>query len=86
LSNNIITNYSAKGYIRIDLVIGIDYESDLLLAKKILFEVMTSNDDVLDIPAPKVSVIELADSSINLAVRPFVRVKDYWKVYFQVLE
>jgi len=49
-------------------------------------EVMKNNVKVLSFPKPKVSVFELADSSINLAMRPYVKVNDYWEVYFDILE
>jgi len=85
LSDNII-NYSTKGYIRIDLVFGIGYQDDLLKAKEILLDIVTSYEKCLTHPAPSVTVLELADSSVNFAVRPYARVEDYWDVHFHVTE
>lgn len=81
-----ITNYSAKGHVRLDLVFGIGYEDDLLKAKGILLDILTSYDKCLEEPAPSVTVLELADSSVNFAVRPHVRIEDYWNVHFHVTE
>lgn len=86
LSNGNITNYSAEGKLRVDLTIGVSYDSDIKHTKEILMNVLTSNPKVLKDPAPSVNVVELADSSVNFAVRPFSTVADYWDVYFGVTE
>ena len=86
LSNGNITNYSAEGKLRVDLTIGVSYDSDIKQTKDILMNVLTSNPKVLKDPAPSVNVVELADSSVNFAVRPFSTVADYWDVYFGVTE
>ena len=49
-------------------------------------KVLTENPKVLKDPAPSVNVSELADSSVNFAVRPWCKVEDYWNVYFEVTE
>ncbi|MCB0376533.1 MAG: mechanosensitive ion channel [Sinomicrobium sp.] len=86
LSNGNIVNYSADGKIRVDLIVGISYDSDIKKAKSVLLKVMEEDDKVLKDPAPSVSVAELADSSVKLAVRPYATVADYWDVYFGTLE
>ena len=86
IMNNHITNYTTEGSIRVDLVIGIDYGADIKLAKDTLMGVLEADDKVLKDPAPTVAVSELADSSVNLVVRPFATVDDYWDVYFGTLE
>ncbi len=86
IMNGEIVNYTALGKIRVDLTVGISYESDIEKAKKILLLQMVNHPLVLGEPAPFVGVIELADSSVNLAVRPYCDPKDYWDVYFEVLE
>ncbi len=85
MSDNIV-NYSSKGILRIDMVFGIGYDDDLLKAKKILEELVQADDRVLADPPPRVVVRELADSSVNFAVRPFVKVADYRNVYFDLTE
>ncbi|MEM8861873.1 MAG: mechanosensitive ion channel domain-containing protein [Chloroflexota bacterium] len=77
-----ITNYSANGHIRLDMVFGIGYGDDLLKAKGVLEDILKSQPEVLENPAPSVTVLELGDSSVNFAVRPFVKVADYWTVHF----
>ncbi len=81
-----ITNYSAKGLIRVDMVFGIGYTDDILKAKQILAEVVNGDERVMQDPAPSVAVMELADSSVNFAVRPFVDPEVYWAVYFDLTE
>lgn len=65
---------------------GISYESDIKKAKEVLLDVMQNDDRVLKDPAPFVGVSELADSSVNLAVRPHTTPDNYWGVYFDTLE
>ena len=86
LANGNIINYTARGMLRVDAVIGIGYGEDIKRAKEVLLEVLTSNPKVLTEPAPSVNVLELADSSVNLAVRPFCKPEDYWDVYFATYE
>ncbi len=86
LSNGNIINYSTEGKFRVDLTIGISYNSDIKKAKEILLEVMKKDPNVLTDPAPRVNVKELADSSVNLAVRPWTEPVKYWDVYFDTLE
>ena len=84
--NGNITNVTNQGVLRVDLVVGISYDSDIKKAKDVLMEVMINNPKVLQDPAPFVGVKELADSSINFAVRPWCASADYWTVYFEVTE
>ena len=86
VSNGAIVNYSAEGILRVDLVIGIAYESDVPKAKEVLYKVMADHELVLKDPPSQVAVSELADSSVNLVVRPWCTVADYWQVYFDITE
>lgn len=86
VANADITNYTTEGQIRVDLTVGISYESDIRKAKEILLEVVKGDENVLSDPAPFVGVSELADSSVNLAVRPWTHPTTYWDVYFNTLE
>jgi small conductance mechanosensitive channel len=86
LSNGNIINYTAEGTLRIDHVIGVSYDADIKQTKDVLMKVLTANSKVLKDPTPTVNVFELADSSVNFAVRPWVNAADYWDVYFDVLE
>lgn len=86
LSNGNIINYSTEGTRRIDLVFGVGYDTDIKQAKVILNKVLTDHPKVLSNPAPTVNVLELADSSVNFAVRPWCNTEDYWDIYFDVTE
>ena len=86
LSNGNITNFSTEGILRVDLTIGVSYDADIKQTKTVLMEVLKSNPKVLQDPAPTVNVSELADSSVNFAVRPWATVADYWDVYFGTTE
>ena len=86
VSNGSIVNYSAEGMLRVDLVIGIAYESDIPKAKEVLYNAMADHELVLKDPASTVAVSALADSSVNLVVRPWCKATDYWQVYFDITE
>ena len=86
IANGNIINYTAEGKMRVDTVIGVSYDSDIKKTKEVLLGVLTSNPKVLKEPAPSVNVLELADSSVNFAVRPFCTPEDYWDVYFATYE
>ncbi len=81
-----IVNVSARDTRRIDLVFGIGYDDDLRKAKQLIEEVMGKDDRILADPAPAVAVGELADSSVNINVRPWVKSGDYWAVRSDLLE
>ena len=81
-----ITNYSAKETRRIDMVFGIGYDDDMLEAKKIMEDILAEHELVLEEPAPAVAVAELADSSVNFNVRPWVNSGDYWGVRSELIE
>ena len=81
-----ITNYSARETRRIDMVFGIGYDDDMLAAKQILETIVAEHELVLDDPAPAVAVAELADSSVNFNVRPWVNSADYWGVRSDLIE
>lgn len=73
-----ITNYSANDERRIDLVMGVGYDDDLGVAVRTCMDTISADPRVLSEPAPVVAVHELADSSVNLVVRPWVKAADYW--------
>lgn len=86
ITSNNITNFSAKETRRVDLVFGIGYDDDLRKAKGILENIVASDERILKDPAPTIAVSELADSSVNFVVRPWVKTADYWAVYFDLTE
>lgn len=81
-----IVNYSAKEIRRMDLVFGVSYGDDLQKVKDVLHGILAEEDRVFKDPAPLVGVLELADSSVNFAVRPWVRTSEYWPLFFDLKE
>jgi small conductance mechanosensitive channel len=76
-----ITGYDTR---RVDLVIGIGYSSDIQKAHEVLTKIIKDESRILSDPAPQIAVSELADSSVNLVVRPWVKAGDYWNVRFDL--
>jgi small conductance mechanosensitive channel len=81
-----ITNYTAKDMRRVDMVFGVGYDDDLKVAREVLTRVCTGHPKVLDDPAFNIFVLNLGDSSVDFAVRPWVKTEDYWTVWGDVLE
>lgn len=86
IMGNNITNYSMEAQRRIDLVVGIAYDADLRKAKEVLEDIISKEQRVLAEPATTIAVSELADSSVNFIVRPWVNSGDYWPTKFTLLE
>mgnify|MGYP001817553206 CR=1 FL=1 len=86
IMNADIVNYMKQGVLRVDLVVGISYESDIQKARNLMLDVMHNHPKVLKDPEPVVVVTELADSSVNMGVRPHCKPEDYNAVYVEVLE
>lgn len=88
ISNNLVwgapvTNFSNMEKRRVDILVGVPYDTDLKVAKEVFKDVITSYPEVLDEPGVTVEIAELADSSINFSIRPWVKPADYWKVMFR---
>lgn len=81
-----IVNYSARDTRRIDMTFGIGYEDDIKQAKSLMEEALNEDERILKDPAPVILLMELADSSINFAVRPWVNSDDYWVVRADLME
>lgn len=86
ITSNVITNVTANDTRRVDLVIGIGYDDDIKKTKEVLKKVLEEEERVLDTPKANIAVSELADSSVNFVVRPWVKTSDYWDVYFDLTE
>ena len=86
LANGNITNFSRETTRRVDFVFGVAYSDDIKKAQKILHNVVSKHEKTLKDPEPLVRVKELADSSVNFAVRVWVNREDYWDVYYDVIE
>lgn len=86
LSTSSMTNYSTEEKRRVDWTFGIGYGDKTDNAKEVLTQLMSEDNRILNDPAPFVAVSELADSSVNFAVRAWVKAEDYWGVYFDMNE
>jgi small conductance mechanosensitive channel len=86
LSNGTINNFSQSTHRRADLTISISYGSDIKKAKEIAMEVMQKHELVLDEPTPVVWVKDLADSSVDLAVRPWAKNENFWAMRSDILQ
>jgi len=86
IMGSIITNYSANDTRRVDMVVGVSYDDDLDKVRKNIEEIVAADDRVLDDPDCLIAVSELADSSVNFVVRPWVKTADYWAVMFDLTE
>jgi small conductance mechanosensitive channel len=84
VTSGTITNVNAYDTRRVDLTAGIGYGDDMGKAKQVLAGILENHPKVLKDPAPTIEVVELADSSVNFIVRPWVATADYWSVYFDV--
>lgn len=81
-----ILNFTVNGTRRVDLVASVSYDDDLKKARRVIESVLAADPRILPDPAPIVAVSEMADSSIDLIVRPWVKVDDYWPVYWDLTE
>ena len=82
---NIITNVTASDTRRVDLVFGISYDDSIPDAIRVLEETVGAHPLVMKDPEPTIRVNELADSSVNLICRPWVKTSDYWNVYWDLM-
>lgn len=86
LFGDIITNYSVFDTRRLDLAVGISYESSIQKAKEVLLSLAKGDQRVAQDPAPQAMVSELADSSVNMILRVWVNRNEYWPVKFDLTQ
>ena len=84
LFNNPITNYSVKEYRRLDVNIGISYDDDFDTAKDVILSVLGKEELVEQEQSKTVEILEFGDSSVNLAVRCFIKNENYWSAYWRL--
>lgn len=85
LSNGTIINYSREERRRVEVLVGIDYSSNIQRAREVLLDIARDPRVHAD-PAPVVWVAGLADSSVNLSLRVWVNTADFWPVTFEFTE
>jgi len=81
---DVIRNITNQNTRRVDMTFGIGYSDDVSKAERVLTEIVTSHEKVLEDPAPMIRLHELGDSSVNFVVRPWSKTSDYWDVYWDV--
>jgi len=81
---DVIKNVTAQSLRRIDMVFGISYDDDIPKAEQVLEGILESHPKVLKSPRPVVRLHTLGASSVDFVVRPWVRVSDYWDVYWDL--
>ncbi len=86
VTSGIITNISGQETIRVDMSFGIGYGDDIDKARRVIQQVADGCPQILKDPAVDIFVQELADSSVNFAVRPWCKSEHYWDVYFYMHE
>lgn len=79
-----ITNFTGRDLRRVDLVFGIGYGDDIPKAMATLKEVASAHEKVLQDPPLAIEVVELGDSSVNIACRPWTETPNYWAVYWDL--
>lgn len=86
LSNGCVTNLFCEPTRRVDITFGISYGDDILAVKKLLHDIISSDERVLKDPGFEIHVSAHADSSINILTRSWVNSENYWPVYFDLYE
>ena len=86
LSSGNITNYSKEPLRRVDFIVAVEYGEDIDKVRKALKDILDKDERVLQEPAPVIVLGALADSSVNITVRVWVKSENYWNVFFQTNE
>ncbi len=86
LSNAKLVNFTAEKTRRVDIVFGVSYEDDIAKVKEILTHIVSEHSLILQDPAPLIRVFELADNSVNFAVRVWCQGENYWDIYYDLHE
>jgi len=85
-TSGVIENYTKRGTRGLDLVAGVSYGDDIKKVKDILQDILDNEPRILRDPTPTIGFMEMADSSINFALRPWVKVEDYLDLFFDLQE
>ena len=86
IMNGSIVNFSNQDKRRVDIIASCSYEDDIDKVKSVLADILSKDERILNEPKPRIAVSELADSSVNFIVRPWVKNSDYIDVYYSLLE
>jgi small conductance mechanosensitive channel len=86
LMSDKVTNYSTRDTRRLAIVAGLSYDADLKKARNVLEGIITEDDRILKEPKPNITIKELAESSVKVEVRVWVKSQDHWKVRVETIE
>lgn len=86
LSNTSLTNVTAKDERRLDIIVGIAYDSDLKKAKQLIETILREDEKILQEEQIVVYVDNLGESSVDIGLRAWVRTDEYWTTRWRVLE
>ena len=84
VTDAIVTNFSEKGMIRLELEISMPYAESFPRVEKIIMEALLHIPNVLKEPIPEIGIKTFDSHSVQLLVRPYVKSDDYWEVTFEV--
>lgn len=84
--NGTLTNYTANPTRRVDIVIGVSYDSDIKLVKKVLTNLLDDHKSVLDVPSPTIILKAFSDSSLDFQLKFWVKTDDYYSALFDINE
>ncbi|SEG48410.1 mechanosensitive ion channel family protein [Algoriphagus boritolerans] len=86
LANSDVVNITANPTRRIEINVGVSYDTDLKKAREVIFEILKNDDRVHADPEPVVWLNNFGDSSLDLVVRAWANKEDVWPVYFETME
>lgn len=86
LSNGSLINFTAKETRRVDFIFSVGYDTELLKVRRVLKDIVDKHNLILSKPEPFIGLVEHNASSLDFAVRVWVKTEDYWTVYFDLLE
>lgn len=86
MSTAVVTNYSREATRRLQWTVGVDYGEDVEKVKAVVAELLKNEPRILPEPQPLIVVEALADSSVNIMVRVWVKQEDYWDVHYEMYQ
>lgn len=86
IQGDTLLNYTRLGKLRVEFVFRVSYREDLERVKRLLYDLLAADERVLAEPAPFVFVQELAEDSVHIAARPWVKAVDYWTIQWDLPE
>ena len=84
MSNSVITNYSKQDTRRVDFTFCMEYGEDFERVEQVLKDIIAADSRILTTPEPFIRLGDMADSSVNITVRLWVKSEDYWDVHFDM--